>query len=424
LDKFFQQWIYGEYFPRYSSGWLYKPVDNGYNVKVEIKQIQNNTGLFWMPIDVNIATENDSSVYVAWDSLQTQTFEFLVNDKPFNVDLDTDDWILKETTKHLLTPNTENVQLNNPFQNPDSGVLNITASTFNPDSLNISLSAIIESNDQSQWDSIGLFDDGLHSDGTADDGIFGGYWQVADEELYYNIHMLTHDLDSGYINYQPKLSNFTTIGPVSLEDYITANGDTVTQPGEDFFVKLILKNNSTAHTIPNISADLATSDTCIVEIIQDNANYGTLSPGEKSTTEGVYLIKTNPLCQTPHSPLVEIQIKSNDNLFWIDTLRFGIITKLDEVSKSHPVHFGLNQNYPNPFNSSTVISYQLPKSSNVDLSVYNLLGQKVATLVSQYQQAGRYDVAWDATGFNSGIYFYRLKTPDGFKKTRKLVLLK
>ena len=82
-----------------------------------------------------------------------------------------------------------------------------------------------------------------------------------------------------------------------------------------------------------------------------------------------------------------------------------------------PNSMTLFQNYPNPFNPTTTISYQLPARSaggsavsQVDLSIYNVLGQKVATLVSGQQQAGQYQVRWDASEFSSGLYFYQLKT--------------
>ena len=86
--------------------------------------------------------------------------------------------------------------------------------------------------------------------------------------------------------------------------------------------------------------------------------------------------------------------------------------------------YSLSQNYPNPFNPKTVIRYTLPLASRIDLSVYNLLGQKVATLVSAKQPAGTYTVKWDASGFAGGVYLYRLETDKGFVQTKKLILLK
>jgi len=84
----------------------------------------------------------------------------------------------------------------------------------------------------------------------------------------------------------------------------------------------------------------------------------------------------------------------------------------------------LFQNYPNPFNPLTTIHYELPITDYVRLTIFNLLGQKVATLVSKKQAAGTYQVEWDARGFASGVYYYRLSTEKGFVYTRKLILLK
>jgi hypothetical protein len=74
--------------------------------------------------------------------------------------------------------------------------------------------------------------------------------------------------------------------------------------------------------------------------------------------------------------------------------------------------FRLGQNYPNPFNNATMINYQLPRTSDVELSVYNLLGQKVATIVSRKQQAGYYQIEWDGSEFASGIYYSQLVADD------------
>ena len=93
-----------------------------------------------------------------------------------------------------------------------------------------------------------------------------------------------------------------------------------------------------------------------------------------------------------------------------------------------PEKYSLSQNYPNPFNPSTVISYTLPSSvkgemSNVKLVVYDVLGREVATLVNKEQQAGRYEVQFDASNLTSGIYFYKLQS-GGFLKTMKMLLLR
>jgi len=100
------------------------------------------------------------------------------------------------------------------------------------------------------------------------------------------------------------------------------------------------------------------------------------------------------------------------------------VTSLSSDDTDIPTRFFLKQNHPNPFNPVTTIEYQLSQANQVDLSIYNILGQKVATLVSQKQPAGRYKVEWDASGFASGIYLYRLETDKGFVQSKKMVLLR
>ncbi len=95
-----------------------------------------------------------------------------------------------------------------------------------------------------------------------------------------------------------------------------------------------------------------------------------------------------------------------------------------EISKSTvPVKFSLDQNYPNPFNPTTVIGYTLPSASHVTLTVYDVLGRVVATLVDSKQSAGSYDVTFDGDKFASGVYFYVLRTNRN-SSFRKMLLLK
>ena len=88
-----------------------------------------------------------------------------------------------------------------------------------------------------------------------------------------------------------------------------------------------------------------------------------------------------------------------------------------------PLQFILFQNYPNPFNPSTIINYEIPKSSFVTLKAYDMLGREVATLVNEEKPAGRYNVTFDASKYSSGVYFYRI-TAGGFSQIKKMVLLK
>jgi len=89
-----------------------------------------------------------------------------------------------------------------------------------------------------------------------------------------------------------------------------------------------------------------------------------------------------------------------------------------------PEVYTLDQNYPNPFNPSTTIAFALPKPGAVDLAIYNLLGQRVATLLAgQVCAAGEHRLQFDGAGLASGVYLYAIKAGT-FTQTRKMVLIK
>ena len=94
-----------------------------------------------------------------------------------------------------------------------------------------------------------------------------------------------------------------------------------------------------------------------------------------------------------------------------------------------PATFALADNFPNPFNPATTIKYALPQAADVELTVYNVVGQVVRTLVAEHQSAGRYVVEWDATNdsghsLSAGMYFYRLQAGEEFREVKKMLLLK
>ena len=88
-----------------------------------------------------------------------------------------------------------------------------------------------------------------------------------------------------------------------------------------------------------------------------------------------------------------------------------------------PAKYNLSQNYPNPFNPSTTIRFDIPRESFVKLEIFNVLGEKVSTLISKSMQAGKYEYTWNAGAFPSGVYFYRLSTKN-FVQTKKLLFIK
>ncbi len=133
------------------------------------------------------------------------------------------------------------------------------------------------------------------------------------------------------------------------------------------------------------------------------------------------------------NPSLEIDSSNLLHVAWTDSLGSGVGIYYSQIqartssapksSVEKPNTFELFQNYPNPFNPSTVISYQVPVSSAVRLKVYDVLGREVATLVNQRQEAGRYEVRFNAAGLASGVYLYQLSAA-GLTQTRKMMVAK
>jgi plastocyanin len=123
------------------------------------------------------------------------------------------------------------------------------------------------------------------------------------------------------------------------------------------------------------------------------------------TTAGAYHYKC-----TPHFPSMVADFTVNPN---------GIISIEGEVPQS----FSLKQNYPNPFNPVTDIKFDVPKASFVMLNVMNILGQQVEQLVNEQLQPGSYKVDWNASGFPSGVYIYKMTSGD-FTETKRMILIK
>jgi len=102
------------------------------------------------------------------------------------------------------------------------------------------------------------------------------------------------------------------------------------------------------------------------------------------------------------------------------TYEYSSIVNVDIIT---PIEFELSQNYPNPFNPSTTIKFSLPEGSQVSLKIYNSLGQEIKTLINRFMETGIHNVDFNATGLNSGMYFYRLDDGE-FAQLRKMPLIK
>jgi hypothetical protein len=122
-----------------------------------------------------------------------------------------------------------------------------------------------------------------------------------------------------------------------------------------------------------------------------------------------------------------VVVKVEDGKGGSDTQSFTInvmsVTDAESISQLIPNHFDLYNNYPNPFNPSTTIRFAVPEISNVKIEVYNLIGERITTLINEIKTAGYYEVQFNASNLASGIYFYRIQAGN-FVESKKMILLK
>ena len=132
----------------------------------------------------------------------------------------------------------------------------------------------------------------------------------------------------------------------------------------------------------------------------------------------------------PTTEIASTTLEITDNQTYDRALGFNRLALPAPVAlQTRPAVFSLADNYPNPFNPTTTLQYALPQAADVALTVYNVLGQPVRTLVAERQNAGRYVVEWDATNdqghrLSAGLYFYRLQAGGDFREVKKMLLLK
>ena len=297
-----------------------------------------------------------------------------------------------------------------------------------------------------------MYDDGAHGDGAAGDNIYGAsiiassttiqYYIYAEnnnigmfspvraEHEYYSIDV--HTITSSDVVMNEIFTRGTSSAPDWIELYnsssseIDISGYKIYDSGGQSGTKPKKEFQSGTTIPPNGFLVIVTDDTSA-------SGFGLSSSGEKVWLENpVGLIADS--VTFPALAVVQSYGRIPDGGTWqiMDTITRGfsnVSTTGIEGESLTTKDYKLGQNYPNPFNPSTTISFYLPIASHVTLKIFDLLGNEVASLVSDYRNAGNYNVEFNSAemsnglSLSSGLYFYRLQA-ESFVETKKMMLLK
>jgi aminopeptidase N len=440
LDSFFHEWIYEEYYPRYSYSWTATPNGGLYDVDVTIYQLQSNF-VFEMPIDVRILTASDDTTFVAWDSLATQSFTMTVADVPTGVQLDPDEWILRTVQESIVNPTF------------NRGILLVNGVDF----LTYESEIWPAYEDSTFWGSFDI-----------------SFWDCFDETGYGYPANLPAPLGHGPVpadtlkqfsavvwvgnNYRRDLSDWydTAILP-----YLNAGGNVLLMAryGQSFITEPMRQylgitwRESSASVIDNCVATysglinmdrIGTQNTCAVFdtalataesrlLFKETASFSThrglgvwrkpVSGGTHRADGGQFAFLSGRPYRWNHD-----QLRANVELI-LGGLFGEPYTPPTGIEEKPPAFaFRLAQNYPNPFNPVTTIRFSVPERRLVQLRVYDVTGRLVATLADGVFTAGIHSVQWNGTNRRgqpvaSGIYFYRLQAGSD-AATRKMMLLR
>jgi len=334
------------------------------------------------------------------------------------------DWINNLCYAHDVTVNL-------PYAQPGVDTVGVNAVVQNLNSHNLTVTALFKSTEGVVVDSTSLFDDGNHSDGIQGDGTYGGFWPVTSDESNYFVDVRTVDNDSASSHLQKNSVRFTTRGPLKVDSFTFTTPDTIPNHGETVIFKFDLRNDGVTDTVHNVMVELEIMDTSATFINAPFLSFGDLAPNAIVRSSGIFVMKI-----VRHSPnIYTIPIKANissDNYFplwtdtfWVTAYPTGVY---DIEENTVPTTFALSANFPNPFNPKTTINYQLPRATNINITVYNLLGEKITTLIDEHQQAGYFDVLWNGKdSFNinvpSGVYLYKMEAGD-FVQANKMILIR
>jgi hypothetical protein len=319
------------------------------------------------------------------------------------------DWIGNLVYVHDLTidkkyysPLTDSLHLETLVENPNSHSISAMAYVYNPDSSftdTVFLSKTMRSEESEIWE--------------AD-------YPAPSLEDHFKLSTIAYDSTDDQEFMIRNVDWFTTIGPLILNSYELQNVIPLTA-GYRATLTISVRNADTTRTAEQIQVEIVTEDSTGMAMINAFQDFGDIPAGQivSSPSKIYFITNTKPLIDTV---LFKVNIYSHGVLYWQDSTA-NIIVGVENIASNLPKEYVLYANYPNPFNPTTMIKFDLPKTSDVTLKVYNILGEEVTTILSASLLSGSYSYEFDASDLASGVYLYRLQTGD-FVETKKMILMR
>jgi hypothetical protein len=271
------------------------------------------------------------------------------------------------------------------------------------------------------------------------DGVCG---TLIEDNIQYSFNLGSILVNNDPVNFNIKLDTVID-NSVGLNDFMTSNSFTLNENdtliigrnahyvandesgnflGIEYWVNLVNENTGEIHRV--LAHDtLKTGDSTVIEYLE---GYIIRDIDEGQGSFYVQLVVDSINADGYGGSIINgfsgsEETGDNHNIkrkiFWEDA-------KITSSNNNLPTSFNLYQNFPNPFNPATIIKYDLPKDVKVTIKIYDLLGREVVTLINdEYKNAGRYELAWNAANYATGVYIYRIEAGD-YVSTKKMVLVK
>ncbi|WP_340112590.1 T9SS type A sorting domain-containing protein [Maribellus mangrovi] len=254
-----------------------------------------------------------------------------------------------------------------------------------------------------------------------DSSYYSAEFLLSEQEADYHLGFKSFDLTK---NVQHEISSanfFTTKGPIKYMAYRVGNDSIInpkTHPGDRFSFHLLMYNAGKSSILNGIKIKAKSLDPAI-NVYRNESGPTNIDPLGTTWFQSGLGIIVSDTAKTAEYP-IQLNIYKDDQLTWIDTMYLAVNDGTVDITELQTSSVSLQQNFPNPFTHSSHIVYQLPKQTKVQLTVYDVTGRRVCTLVNQQQQGGYHQELFDASGLQSGIYIYELRTEKSVQSRRMI----